>query len=444
MCEAIANEDQLPIWSLTAERIERLKDQIAKKTQEHEDLLALSEKDLWCADLDGFMEEWHKQLALDAEIQTGINRMGRRRSKKIGAGKSKTGGPRGDDDDYDPSVKKGRGRAAGGKAAAKPAKPAKTHQRFAEMWAGSKSKAKDSETEEVGMSDGFSDDDFMALGRSKAPPSKLKKEESIEPTMSDAPAAAPARNKRAAATKSKTWIVDDDTDASDDDDMLGDVGAMVKGITNGAKAEDKTNGRLSLFAMSRGPESQVSALPKTIRTKPSRTFDFDSHDDTNYEMLAKSSPRKSVRGDELDGLSDDDAFNLTKVTAKPSSQPPPKASATSTSSAAAAIGGKKARGRPASTKNKTEDKVAKPTGLSPAAKAYAAKKVKKVALSDDDDLDLEDEPVAEKKSAARGRPARTAAKPKPKATYLIESDEDDDVEADDVDDSDPFAMDDSE
>jgi DNA topoisomerase II len=431
----------MPIWSLTAERIKKLESQIEKKKVEHDDLLSRSEKDLWCADLDEFIDEWRKQLVLDAEIQTNIKRMGRRRSQKIGAGKSK-GRP--DDDDYDPGAKKGRGRPGGTKAVvAKVAQPAKSQQRFAETWAGAKAKAKDSETDEVGGSDGFSDDDFMALGRSKAPSVKPK-EESVEPSASDAPA--PARGKRAAAKKPKAWVVDDSDGSDGDDKMLGDVGAMVKGIGGGAKAEDKTSGRLSLFAMSRGPDSQGPGLAKTIRTKPSRTFDFDSHDDTNYEMLAKSSPRKSVKGDEIDNLlSDDDDddgfFQPTKITSKPStsSQPAPKASA-----ATAALGVKKPRGRPAGSKSKSNDKPAKPTGLSPAAKAYAAKKaVKKNVVSDDDD----DEPVV-KKQAARGRPARTAAKSKPAKTYVIESDSDEEIQdvagSADEDDSDPFAMDDSE
>ncbi|KAJ6436459.1 DNA topoisomerase 2 [Purpureocillium lavendulum] len=62
----------MPIWSLTAERLNKLNDDISRKKGEHDDLLAKSEKDLWCVDLDEFMVEWEQQLALDAKTQTSI------------------------------------------------------------------------------------------------------------------------------------------------------------------------------------------------------------------------------------------------------------------------------------------------------------------------------------------------------------------------------------
>ena len=147
----------MAIWSFTAERLAKLKEQIAKKKQEHDDLLALSEKDLWCADLDGFMEEWDRQLRLDAEIQTNINRMGRRVSKKIGAGRGRKAAR--DDDDYDPgAAKKGKAKA---KAVPKP--ETKSHQRFAEMFSAKpKAKPKDDDEDEDVKSE-FSDDDFEAF-----------------------------------------------------------------------------------------------------------------------------------------------------------------------------------------------------------------------------------------------------------------------------------------
>ena len=55
----------MPIWSLTLERLEKLKSMIAAKKAEHDELDALSEKDLWCNDLDEFEAEWEAQLKLD-------------------------------------------------------------------------------------------------------------------------------------------------------------------------------------------------------------------------------------------------------------------------------------------------------------------------------------------------------------------------------------------
>ena len=79
----------MAIWSFTQERLDRLKEQIAKKKQEHDELEALSEKDLWCQDLDEFEAEWEAQLVLDQQIKSNIRKMGRRVSKKIGAGRGR-------------------------------------------------------------------------------------------------------------------------------------------------------------------------------------------------------------------------------------------------------------------------------------------------------------------------------------------------------------------
>ena len=446
---------QMPIWALTMERLERLKKQIAAKKAEHDDLECLSEKDLWCNDLDAFLAEWHTQVALDAEIQTSIRRMGRRVSKKIGAGKGRRAR---DDDDYNPTKPKATAKAAKAVVKVEP----KAHERFATIFGG-KPKAKpatntvghDGASDPPEPASDFSDDDYAAL--SKKPAKKPSPAESV----SDVPAAPAAedagngRTKRAAASKAKTWVMDDDDSESDDDDkMLGDVGAMVRGI--GEPATNTANGRLSLFAMSRPESSHGNAasngLSRGLKPKPSRTFDFDSHDDTNYEMLARSSPAKSPKKDDVDSfLSDDDLPVVTKVTktAKASSS----SAAISKAPLSVVPAAKKGRGRPAGTKNKTktaEPVKSKPAHLSPAAKAYAAKKAskpKKTFFSDDEDDDdvAMEEPPSPVVSKARGRPARAATVTKAKPIY-IDDDEEDSLVMDDNDDeeSDVYAMDDSD
>lgn len=478
----------MPLWSLTLERLERLKSQIAAKKLEHDELAKLSEKDLWCHDLDAFAEEWENQLRLDAEIQTSINRMGRRVSKKIGAGRGRR--PKGDDD-YQPDKKTAR--------APKVTKvETKTHQRFAEMFAakpkakpktgglGADGAADDSDddfsllgkpkaaaepsnarnkraaaskakTYVLDDEDDDSDFDFQSLGKTEKPsePPEVKDEPveeledlgepeetpevaEVEP-LEEVEEVVPKPRKRAAASKPKAWTVDDDASDSDGDNLLGDVGAMVKGIQ--APATSSKGGRLSLFAMSR-PESSgnepasTSAAVHKIRAKPSRTFDFDSHDDTNYEALAMSSPRKSTKGDDLDGFlsSDDDLPPPTKVSvvskAASSQAAASKAKAPlSVVSAGAAV--KKPRGRPAGAKAK-----AKPVTLSPAAKAYAKNKAKKVVDDDDDDDDMMDAPPPKPAAKPRGRPGRAAAA---KAKPIVLDDDSMDVDQDDA-----FAMDDSD
>jgi DNA topoisomerase II len=451
---------QMPIWSLTVERLAKLKTQIAAKKAEHDELDALSEKDLWCKDLDDFIEEWDVQLRLDAEIQTNIRRMGRRVSKKIGAG---TGRRIRDDDDY---VDKKPKKTAVPKISRV---ETKAHERFAEMFSGKPKPQIKSKPNLFGY-DGAadeSDDDFALLGKPKtsvakpAPATKVPpKEEDQDEHFDEEPApepepAANTRVKRAAATKTKTWLIDDDEDeneSSDDDKMLGDVGAMVKGI-GGSNAPATSNGagRLSLFAMSQGPSSGSGALSR-LKTKPSRNFaDLDNDDDTNYEMLARS-PQKATKTEDVDAyLSDDDGLPLPSKVTSAATKASSAAVVASSKASLGAAAAKKPRGRPAGAKNKSKDvdepipsksTAAKPVHLSPAAKAYAAKKVKDArvkkdafafsddepAAADDDDDDVVMREASPAPVKARGRPGRAAtAKSKPK---YIDSDEDDSMAVD--------------
>ncbi|KAI9171228.1 DNA topoisomerase 2 [Paramyrothecium foliicola] len=423
----------MPIWSLTLERLEKLKDAIRRKKAEHDELLALSEKDLWCRDLEEFVQEWNAQLALDAEIQTNIRRMGRRVSKKIGAGRGRKAK---DDDNYEP-VKKGKVKA---KAPVKV--ETKSAQRFAEMFSSEPKLKKEPQPDVMDISDNFSDDDFAALSRNKPLP---QTSQSQSQSQSEEPET--GRTKRVAASKART-LFDADSESDDDDKMLGDVGDLVKGI---GKPEPESSGRLSLYAMNRPESSQgngnVSVLPKS-KSKSAKSYDVDSPDDTNYELLAKSSPHKTAtKGDDVDDfLSDDEPAAVPErgvsngVSAK-------------TAAAAKAPAGlatvKKARGRPAGAKNKTKEapkaKAApKATTLSPAAKAYAAKKgAKKTVFDEDSDDDMAEPelPAPAAKPAARGRPGRAAAARRP---IVIDEDSSMVIDDKDEDSDDPFSMDDDD
>ncbi|KAM0484337.1 hypothetical protein ACHAPX_001760 [Trichoderma viride] len=468
----------MPIWSLTAERLEKLKDAIRKKKAEYDELNAKSDKDLWCEDLAAFEAEWERHLALSAEIQTNIRRMGRRVSKKIGAGAGGRGKKaKGADDDYEPE-KKGRKKAA-------PKVETKTAQRFAEMFSAKPKvkKEKEEQPEAVELSDNFSDDDFAALSRSKPAASKpaAAKPAAVKPAkpVATKPAAAkpsqsrsasearsisvprsisqapsisqseepevvpvPVRNKRAAASKAKT-LFDASSDSDEDDDkMLGDVGALVKGI--GSKPSGEPSARVSLHAMSRPDSSHgnTGAVSKP-KIKSAKLFDFDTDDETNYELLAKPSPLKAGS----QGPGDDDEDDL----AAPKSKPAVKASAVDA----------KKRGRPAPAKNKDEGKAVSKhkvqlkaatttSTLSPAAKRYAAKKK---ALNDSDD-DMEDsfadESVAPR-PAARARPGRAAAANRKviiddedSSMSVDEQDEDEEEEEEEEESDDPFMVEDDD
>ncbi|KAK0637201.1 DNA topoisomerase [Bombardia bombarda] len=612
----------MPIWSLTLERLEKLKKLIAAKKAEHDELDALNEKDLWIKDLDLFVEEWEASLKLDAEIESNIRRRGRRVSKKLGAGgRGKAArAPKKEkilEGDYEPAVPK-KGRPP--KVTKVEKVETKTQQRFAEKFgAKPKPKSKLSPLNSDGPADGLSDDDFAALGKgeseppapvsniaanrskraaavnaakkktylvsddsdddfmnlgkpsasrettepaepevngvdsdvemarpeesevdemvpipvkravvmSKPPPKTAYSDDDSEDFMEPLPpkravlsrsksaisdddddfdavvekkpparraaavkakpvilsddedfdevaekpakrtAAAKAKpvvlsdddsfdaivekpTKRAAAAKAKPQYLDDDENSdSDDDKMLGDVGAMVKGIGAPGGSGNSQGGRLSLFAMSR-PDAGETTLHK-VKAKASKTNlkdDFDSHDDTNYEALAMSSPRK----DRLDSfLSDDDHLPVPVKTSARAAASQASTAAASKSKAPLSVvpaAAKKPRGRPAvaaAAKAKAPAKTAvakvvekpKAVHLSPAAKAYAAKKAKaRKMISDEEeeeDVVMEDPPSPIVRPRARpGRAAAAKAKP-----IIIESEGDEESE-------DAFAMDNSD
>ncbi|KAI1478458.1 type II DNA topoisomerase [Daldinia eschscholtzii] len=461
----------MPIWSFTQERLDRLKDQIVKKKAERDALDALSEKDLWCKDLEDFEEVWETQMRLEQEITTGIRRKGRRTSKKIGAGGGVGRGRKvkDEEDDWAPAAKSKPGPKAAPKPAPKPKEPPKEKsvQRFAAMFNGGSKKDTSGGGGAASDSDPFSDDDFAKL-------KKPVKQEKAEAEDSDVEIQPAPRTKRAAAAKVKKFIVDDDESESDDDKMLGDVGDLVKGISNGnTSASENKTGRLSLFSMSRPDSSSGNSSGLKVKSKPSKVLDLDDdHDDTNYEMLAKPSPHKTTRRDDLDSfLSDDDLPPISKTLGKSKAskeepKPKPKAKPVAVAASTSEPAVKKARGRPAGIKNKSKEDApakkapaSKSTHLSPAAKAYAAKKEKAKPKKDVFDMDDDDEDDVEMadpdspppRPAARGRPGRAAAS-KSKPVYVIDDDDDEDEDSiqlpdDDDDDDEPsdaFAMDDSE
>jgi DNA topoisomerase-2 len=91
----------MPIWALTQERLEKLNHQIKKKQEEHDTLKEQSEEDLWCKDLDAFMEEWLSQLENDAGMQDSIRKRGRRASQIIRAGQLRKDKVEDEDEDED-------------------------------------------------------------------------------------------------------------------------------------------------------------------------------------------------------------------------------------------------------------------------------------------------------------------------------------------------------
>lgn len=76
----------MAIWSLTQERIDKLKRQKGDKESELDKLIKTSEKQLWTTDLDDFINEWRTTNAEEASRAKERSRMGRRESKKLKIG----------------------------------------------------------------------------------------------------------------------------------------------------------------------------------------------------------------------------------------------------------------------------------------------------------------------------------------------------------------------
>ncbi|KAI4196820.1 MAG: hypothetical protein LQ350_006333 [Teloschistes chrysophthalmus] len=474
----------MPLWSLTKERVDKLHQMIGDREMDIDKLLKMSREDLWRVDLDEFIEEWRVQLHDEAKRQKEIARMDRRASQKLnigGAGgkKRKAGGY--DSDDYECAV--------GKKAVAKQAK-IKTGGLLSEPLAKAnqpkpkvpkKVTAAPTAAKEVKPEKNTQDDVWMSLSRTDgaaseppiapisqktkaaanaskpAPPKKVETDDDDNDEDDVVISKPGARNRRAAASKPVSYGIDSDSDAMGDD-MLFDVGKMVKGIHGGnSTTESSSRPLFSATTSSLSRPGSSHGLPK--KTSSARVTDLDA-DDTDYSRLAppttKKGPavtaRKTVLSDEDD---DDDSFDAImaaaattapKAAPKPAlskaTKPPPAPKASAKPAAAAKASSSKeaaAKKAPAQTK--------KPLPLSPAAKAYAAKQAKKTKapvfdddsedevenlaneIMDDDDDDEDDVVAAPTRATGggggatgRGRPARKAAASAPtKKKWVVES-----------------------
>ena len=462
----------MAIWSLTQERVDKLQDRIREKEDELDALIKTIPKDIWKKDLDGFVSEWKFQLDREAQRTKQRRQMGRRASTKLKIG-GKPGGKKrraNDSDGYSDSdfgVSKAKKKGAASRVQAKPstltnylAKPSTAKEAAAKPLVNAveqkpvarppadtkalaldgnaeptkgttvppgKSKAASKITKAIDLSDDSDDmdDEFM----------EIAKEANAKSSST-----APARAGRAARAKPTKYILSDDSD-SNEDDMLGDVSTMVKGI--GSKTVE--TGR-PLFSASASRPSSAHGRPKAIG-RPSRgLMDTSSGaDETDYTKLApqESPHRPAIRPTRPPVPSDDDEDSdlpsLSKATdIKKKAKPAAKAAVSSTklksNKAASSLMDGKAGTAP------------KQTTLSPSAKAYAAKIAKEQAATsktkvikpvtkktvesgseDEDGYDVDnlahelvsDEDEAPKTTARPGRRAVAS-----KAKYIISDDED--------------------
>lgn len=454
----------MPIWSLTKERVERLLRQVGEVEEAIDNLIKRSKEDLWKTDLTEFIEEWRFQLEDQRKTKKKVLNSGRRGSKKLQVGPGAAGRKRknDDDDDFDaaPKAKKAAApKAKGGmlgdylglggtktetapksKGPSAAAKKAQQLLDFVSTKADSASQEPKEEKDDLWMNVDQVDGTGAAAHKpSKKAPAPFKKAAVPKPAPSkkpqldddesadeELPRPNGGRKPRAAATKPVKYDISD----SDGDDMLFDVGNMVKGINT-----DATNGEASrpLFSASMSRPGSSAGFSKRPSSSHRQTIDLDV-DDTDYSKLAppttKKGPPVTAR---QTNLSDDDVDSLDEppmpkvVKAKPAVKPAPKPKTFTKKAAAASLA------------------APKPLPLSPAGKAYAAKKAKAEAAAkkaEKDDLDVDgmadeildddddDEEEEEEDIVPVRRPARRAAAAAPKKKWVVSDDEDEEDEDD--------------
>ncbi|MCJ1477402.1 DNA topoisomerase 2 [Lambiella insularis] len=433
----------MAIWSLTQERVAKLLKQIGDKEVEIDILIKLSKEDLWKKDLDDFINEWRFQIEDEEKRQRKVASKNRRISSKLKTQVKPGPKKRKNDDtpsDSDLSSKRFKKVAPIKKAqpkAAVPSRfspPAKTKQLSLSSMMNGNKPASDTAASTAAAPvepnvwrtiDGA--DDFgppvvpihtkakeTAIPKKPAPLKATKVSTKNDSDFDDEPSVQPtataaSRAPRAAARKPVKYSINSDSDSDNGDDMLFDVGKMVKGISGAA--ESSTTSTRPLFSATASLSRPGSSAGLMARKSMARSIiESGSEDETDYTRLApvinggvKTTGRATV-------LSDDDDDDSEGLVSKPAaiSKPAPPAVAAKPKAAG--------RGRPpgpaktakAAPVAKLTEKEPKKLPLSPAAKAYAAKQAKSNG------------------TAANGAASKAKPVPKPKSKRVISDDDDDD------------------
>ena len=438
--------------------MEKILKQVGDKEVEIDTLIKLSKEDLWTRDLDEFLAEWRFELNDEAKRQKKFARMDRRASKKLNIAAGRKRKTDSDDDDFDVAPVKSKKTAMPKKEVGgllsymmpatktKTSPTSKTKAPTATQKAAKKAldlisvppKAKDDDDVWMNL-DGSGADKPVASKPKAAPPKaavprkkaepapKIDSDEDEEDADEEIIRPTAGRRPRGAAAKPISYNVDDSD--SDGDGMLFDVGKMVKGIDT---ASAPANNSRPLFSASSRPGSSSGLPKKSTSSKPA--IDIDS-DDTNYSKLAPPTTNKgtAVTAGETILSDDEDSLEATIAAPPKASKPAPKAAV-------------KPGPKPKAAAKKPTKAAAPPLPepkkmpLSPAAKAYAAKKAKaeKAALkatspSEDELEDLANEIMGdddeeEDVGPATRRPGRRAASAAPKKKWVISDDDEDEDE----------------
>ena len=423
--------------------------QVGDKELEIDTLLKLTKEDLWKRDLDEFIAEWRFQLDDEAKRQKKISSLNRRASSKMGGGGGLGGrkrkGAESDFSDFEGPAKPKKApkqpKPVGGLLSYLAPPPAKTKTSDKPKAPSAAAKAAQRTLNLLEAPKESVDDVWMNLDRSGDDVHKATKARTAAPLKKAAPKKrvvaddnedeeivrpSATRQPRAAAAKPVKYnTLDSD---SDGEDMLFDVGKMVKGIDTAPA--DKSR---QLFAASASRPSSSSGLPKN--PVPSKqTVDMDA-DDTNYSMLV---PPTTAKGPAVTAreaiLSDDENDSMDDIVYAPKAFQPKLAPKAAPKPKAPAKKATKAVSQPPEPKKNV---------LSPVGKAYAAMRAKQAAKADEDEVEkiadeiMDDDEDEDEAPAARRPGRRAAAAPK---KWVISDDEDEDegvtADFDDDDESD--------
>ncbi|EKV07062.1 DNA topoisomerase 2 [Penicillium digitatum] len=370
----------MPMWSLTQERVEKLRSQIGEKETEVDVLIKLSKEDIWNRDLEEFIKEWRFQLEdedrrarkeaglgcrVPTKLATGGGRVAASRKRKAANGDDP------DDEDFGvPKVKKAA-------AAKKKEQPKNSLMNFLSKPPSKSSPSADSDDDfnmdmEIlpkksratskpktlpKQEDDFVDidnvpqasrasahpaDDTMDLDEDEMPKPKVAAKAAVKPAAKRGPKPKPkveedsdddfleiAKSEASKpavqssrARKPVKYSVPSDSDSDNGDDLLGDVSMMVKGIGGDPTADSR-----QLF--SERPRSESGASVKTTAKTSKANDDFDP-DETDYSKLVpQNSPRRSIqvkpKDVKLDDNDEDDEEQPVKPAARAKAVPKAKA-----------------------------------------------------------------------------------------------------------------------
>ena len=289
----------MAIWSLTQERVEKLREQIGTKEMEIDALIKLSKEDIWRRDLDEFIEEWRFQLEDEDRRQRKIAGKGRRASSKLmTGGRAPTAARKrkaalGDDpDDEDFAAPKSK-KTAAAKKKPEPKGSMLSYLNKPAPKPEAKPEAKPAPSDEGGSDDDFNMEVLPSKSRGAAKPQPEPKKEDED--MDDEPVTKPGRAASKSASKSPK-----DEDEDEDEFVEAPEAPPKKGRgATASKAQPKSKAKKASdddddFEIVEEPPKKGRAAASKAKAKPKpKDDDDDELDDDDFVEITKAEAAKA-------------------------------------------------------------------------------------------------------------------------------------------------------